>query len=136
MLITNIKYLVNVREENKLVRGNALAELPILGNAFLKIEDGKIADYGSMYDLAEEDFSQPVYDARGAAVLPSWCDSHTHLIYAATREDEFVDKLKGLSYAEIAAKGGGILNSAIKLNETSEEILLEQAQTRLHELMQ
>lgn len=136
MLLTNIKYLVNVREENKLLRGNALAELPILENAFLKIEDGKIVDYGSMSGLSEEDFSQPVYDARGAAVLPTWCDSHTHLIYAASREDEFVDKIKGLSYAEIAAKGGGIQNSAGKLNETPEEILLIQAQTRLNELMQ
>jgi imidazolonepropionase len=65
----------------------------------------------------------------------AWCDSHTHLVFAATRENEFIDKIKGLSYAEIAAKGGGILNSANKLNETSEEILLEQAQTRLNELM-
>lgn len=135
MLITNIKYLVNVREENKLLRGSALSDLPILENAFLKIKDGKIDDYGLMSDLKEDDFKDEIYDAKQATVLPSWCDSHTHLVFAASRENEFIDKIKGLSYAEIAAKGGGILNSAKKLNETQEEILLEQAQIRLNELM-
>ena len=135
MLITNIKYLVNVREEIKLLRGNELAHLPILENAFLKIKNSKIEDYGLMSELKESDFKDEIYDAKQATVLPTWCDSHTHLVFAATRENEFIDKIKGLSYAEIAAKGGGILNSANKLNETSEEILLEQAQTRLNELM-
>lgn len=135
MLITNIKYLINVREETKLLRGSALADLPILEHAFLKIEENSISGYGLMSALTEDDLSQPVYDARGASILPAWCDSHTHLVFAATREEEFVDKLKGLSYAEIAAKGGGILNSARKLNETPEELLLEQAQTRLNELV-
>jgi imidazolonepropionase len=135
MLITNIKYLVNVREEIKLLRGNELAHLPIVENAFLKIKDNLIEDYGLMSELKESDFKDEIYDAKQATVLPTWCDSHTHLVFAATRENEFIDKIKGLSYAEIAAKGGGILNSANKLNETSEEILLEQAQTRLNELM-
>ncbi len=135
MLVINIKYLVNVREGNKLLRGDALADLPVLENAFLKIEDGNIADYGYMSTLSENDFSQSVYDALGASVFPSWCDSHTHLVFAASREEEFVDKIKGLTYAEIAAKGGGILNSAKRLNEMPEEMLLEQAQIRLNELI-
>lgn len=136
MLITNIKQLVNIREENKLLRGNDLAHLPILENAFLKIKDNLIEDYGLMSDLKEEDFKDQIFDAKQATILPSWCDSHTHIVFAASRENEFIDKIKGLSYAEIAAKGGGILNSAQKLNDTSEDILLEQAQTRLNELTQ
>lgn len=135
MLITNIKYLVNVRKETKLLRGNALAELPVLENAFLKIKDKEIEDYGLMSSLSEVDFKDEMYDAKHATVLPSWCDSHTHLVFAATRESEFIDKIKGLSYADIAAKGGGILNSAKKLNETSEEVLLHLAQTRLNDLL-
>lgn len=136
MLITNIKYLVNVREANKLLRGNDLSYLPILENAFLKIKNNLIEDYGLMSELKEEDLKQEIYDAKQASVLPGWCDSHTHLVFAASREHEFIDKIKGLSYAEIAAKGGGILNSAKKLNETSEDILLEQAQSKLNELIQ
>ena len=136
MLITNIKYLVNVREETKLLRGNELANLPILEDAFLIIQDGKIVDYGLMSELKQDELKQDIYDAKQASVLPSWCDSHTHLVFAASRENEFIDKINGLSYAEIATKGGGILNSAKKLNETSEDILLEQAQTRLNELIQ
>ncbi|MFN8294830.1 MAG: imidazolonepropionase [Chitinophagales bacterium] len=136
MLITNIKYLVNVREENKLLRGNELSNLPILENAFLKINNNLIEDYGLMSDLKEEDFKQEIYDAKQASILPGWCDSHTHLVFPAPRENEFIDKIDGLSYAEIAAKGGGILNSAKKLNETSEDILLEHAQARLNELIQ
>lgn len=136
MLITNIKYLVNVREENKLLRGNELAHLPIVKNAFLKIKDNLIDDYGLMSDLKEEDFEDQIFDAKQATILPTWCDSHTHIVFATSRENEFIDKINGLSYAEIAAKGGGILNSAKKLHETPEEILLEFAQTRLNELIQ
>ncbi len=136
MLITNIKYLVNVREENMLLRGKALSELPILENAFIKIKNDLIEDYGLMSDLISTDFNDEIYDAKQATVLPSWCDSHTHLVFAASRENEFIDKINGLSYAEIAAKGGGILNSAKKLNETPENILLEQAQIRLDKLIQ
>ena len=135
MLITNIKYLVNVRENNILLRGKNLAELPVLENAFLKIKDNLIEDYGLMAELNEEDFKQEIFDTKQATVMPSWCDSHTHLVYAASRENEFIDKIKGLSYAKIAAKGGGILNSAKRLNETSEEVLLELAQAKLNELI-
>ena len=125
MLIINIKYLVNVREESRLLRGSELANLSILENAWLLISNSKIVNYGLMSELKQEDINDEVYDAKQATVLPGWCDSHTHLVFAETRENEFIDKINGLTYAEIAAKGGGILNSARKLNETSEEILLE-----------
>lgn len=135
-LIINIQQLVNTREQNQLLRGNALAELPSIENAFVLIEDGVIADYGAMYELELKVPQLPrhIIKADGQFVLPAWCDSHTHLVFAGSRENEFVDKIKGLSYAEIAAKGGGILNSAQKLNDTSEEELFNQAWKRLTEV--
>jgi imidazolonepropionase len=135
-LITNIQSLVNVREKNKLLRGNHLAVLPFIENAFLLIEDGIIAAYGAMYELELKVPHLPknIIDAIGQLVLPCWCDSHTHLVFAASREEEFIDKIKGMSYADIAAKGGGILNSAKKLNETSEEDLFLSAWKRLEEV--
>jgi imidazolonepropionase len=135
MIITNIKYLVNVRDKSTLLRGNQLSNLPILENAWLRINNSKIVDYGLLSDLTDEHILDEVSDAKQATVMPSWCDSHTHLVFAATRENEFIDKINGLSYAEIAAKGGGILNSAQKLNETPAEILLESAQKRINELI-
>jgi imidazolonepropionase len=136
-LITNIHQLVNVRSHNKLLKGADLAQLPTLNQAWLIIEQGRILDYGSMSELnqLQGSFEQTI-DAAGATVLPSWCDSHTHLVYAASRESEFVDKLKGMSYADIAANGGGILNSARKLQACSEEELFQLALTRLQEWMQ
>jgi imidazolonepropionase len=138
LLIINIHRLINVRTENVLLRGAALAELPMLENAYLVIEDGLITDYGLMHQLSIRypENEMPVYDAKGATVLPSWCDSHTHLVFAASRESEFVDKINGLSYAEIAEKGGGILNSANKLNRSSEAELYDSAWGRLKELIQ
>lgn len=135
-IITNIHQLVNVRSENKLLKGAALSELPILEHAWLAIEHGKILDYGSMSELDELAlrFDQTI-DAAGAMVLPAWCDSHTHLVFAESRESEFVDKIKGMSYADIAAKGGGILNSARKLQACSEEELFQLALPRLNEWM-
>ncbi|HTM90949.1 MAG TPA: imidazolonepropionase [Flavisolibacter sp.] len=135
-LISNIKLLVNTREQHDLLRGKELAYLPCIEDAFLIIEDDHIAEYGSMKDvkLRVADFTSH-FDAKGKMVLPSWCDSHTHLIFAGSREAEFVDKIKGLSYAEIAAKGGGILHSAKKLNATSEEELYKQAYNRLQEVI-
>ena len=137
LLIINIHQLVNVRTENVLLRGVLLSELPFIFNAYLFIEDGLINDFGEMYllPLKYKDSEIPVYDAKGATVLPSWCDSHTHLVFAASRESEFVDKLNGLSYAEIAAKGGGILNSADKLNKVSEETLFDLTWNRLKDLI-
>lgn len=133
MLITNIKILANVREQQEKLRGTALATLPVIENAFLQIEDGKILDYGPMDAIPGR---KGDLDASGRIVLPAWCDSHTHLVFASSRENEFIDKIKGLSYAEIATKGGGILNSARKLRETSEDKLFEQAQNRLQKLIQ
>jgi len=132
LLLTNIHQLINVRKHPVLLRGEALKELPILKHAWLQIINGRIADHGSM-DLCPD--ANEVLDLKGASVLPCWCDSHTHTVFAASREEEFVDKLKGLSYAEIAAKGGGILNSAQKLALTTEDVLFEQAKTRIQELM-
>jgi len=131
-IITNIKQLVNVREETHLLRGSELAELPVIDNAFLIIEDGIIAEYGEMKNLPNSHLS--TVNCHLSTVLPCWCDSHTHIVFAGSRENEFVDKIKGLSYAEIAAKGGGILNSAQKLNDTSEDELFNRAWKRLEEV--
>ena len=135
-LFINIKSLVGVRAENILLRGEALAELPSIPDAFLLIEDGIIAAYGPMYELELQVPNLPlvVTDVVGQYVLPAWCDSHTHLVFAKSREEEFVDKLKGKTYAEIAAKGGGILNSARVLADTSEEELFRLAMIRLKEV--
>ncbi len=135
-IIINIKQLVNAREETTLLRGAALANLPSIENAFILIEDGIIADYGAMYELEIKVPQLPknIINAQGQFVLPCWCDSHTHLIFAASREEEFIDKIKGMSYADIAARGGGILNSAKKLQEASEDELFLSAWNRLEEV--
>ena len=135
-IVINIDKLVNVREDNSLLFGSGLANLPCIDTAFLLIEDGCIADYGAMYELELKVPVLPVsiIDANNCFVLPAWCDSHTHLVFAGGRENEFIEKLKGRSYAEIAANGGGIINSAQKLNDTSEEILFNDALKRLDEL--
>jgi imidazolonepropionase len=134
-LVTNIKQLVNTRTENELLRGEALANLPVINNAFLLIEDGIIADYGSMDEIRNRKFKiENTINAAGQFILPAWCDSHTHLVFAASREEEFIDKIKGLSYAEIAAKGGGILNSAKKIQAASEDELFNLAWKRLEEV--
>jgi len=132
-LIINIRQLVNTREQTELLRGKALANLPVIDDAFLLIEDGIIAEYGAMYELELKVPNLPVdiIDADGQLVLPAWCDSHTHIVFARTREEEFIDKIRGMSYAEIAAKGGGILNSAAKLNAASETELFNSAWERL-----
>jgi imidazolonepropionase len=137
LLVTNIKHLINVREESKVLRGGGLGELPVIENAYLEIKNGLIGGYGVMSAIADRKpfIGEEIIDAKNASVLPAWCDSHTHIVFAASREEEFVDKLKGASYAEIAAKGGGILNSARKLNDISEEALFEQSWKRLTELM-
>jgi len=135
-LIKNIKQLFGTRETTTLLRGAALAQLPSIENAFVLIEDGIITDYGAMYDLEIKvpQLPKDIIDAEGQFVLPSWCDSHTHIVFAKSREEEFIDKIKGMSYADIASKGGGILNSANKLNETSEDALFLYAWKRLEEL--
>ncbi|RYY51133.1 MAG: imidazolonepropionase [Chitinophagaceae bacterium] len=135
-LFINIKCLVGIRKENALLRGTELSQLPVIENAFLLVEDACIAAYGAMYELELLVPNQPpaVIDVEGQMVLPAWCDSHTHLVFAKSREEEFVDKIKGKTYAEIAAKGGGILNSAKVLANTNEEELYRQAMGRLKEV--
>ena len=135
MLITNIKLLIGTRAESHLLRGKEMSDLPTIPNAYLIIEDDEIADYGPMAELstANRQWSHQM-DVSGQFILPAWCDCHTHLVFSGTRETEFVDKIKGMSYAEINEKGGGILNSAKKLNETSENELFSQAWSRLEEL--
>ncbi len=136
ILFINIAKLINVCQINEQLRGTALANLPIMEDAYLLVKDGLIADFGYMYELEIKIPYLPknVQDVSGQMVLPTWCDSHTHIVFAGSRENEFVDKINGLTYAEIATKGGGILNSAKKLNETSEEVLYENALARLNEL--
>lgn len=135
-LITNIKELLQVRESNvKKVSGKEMATLPTIKNAFLVIENEYITNFGTMDNCPEINTDKTI-DATGKIVLPTWCDSHTHLVYAGNREGEFVDRINGLSYEEIANRGGGILNSAKKLNETSEEEIYNQSKVRLEEVMQ
>ena len=134
-LLINIRELLQVRDSSILkVSGSEMAELPTIKNAFLLIENNLIADFGSMNDLPKIK-PDKIIDAVGKIVLPSWCDSHTHIVYAGNREQEFVDRIKGLSYEEIANRGGGILNSAKKLNATSEDEIYNQSKLRLEEVM-
>ena len=135
-LIINIQELLQVRDSSILkVSGAEMAVLPTIKNAYLVIENDLIADFGSMDDLPEEINPEKCIDVDGKIVLPSWCDSHTHIVYAGNREREFVDRINGLSYEEIANRGGGILNSAKKLNETSEDEIYNQSKVRLEEVM-
>lgn len=135
LLIKNIKALLQVGEEIPAVlRGKEMATVPQIENAYLALEDGVVVAYGSMNDW--EGISDwrdlEIIDAEGKFVLPAFCDSHTHLVFARSREEEFVDRIKGLTYEEIALKGGGILNSARRLGEMSEDELYEQANKRLN----
>ncbi len=128
----NIRFLFNVRSASAVLRGKELAGLPVLEKAYLVIEDGVISAYGSMTSFPERFLQeQNILDIQGGSVLPAWCDSHTHIVFAGSREGEFVDKIRGLSYEEIAEKGGGILNSANLLNSMSEDELFKQAWERL-----
>jgi imidazolonepropionase len=135
ILIQNIKGLVQVRENVSLpLTGKAMGELPVLENAYLAIEGDRIAGYGPMQDVKEKSARQ-IIDATGRFVFPSFVDSHTHLVFAASREEEFVMKIKGASYEEIAAAGGGILNSAKKLQQISEDELFERSLVRANEII-
>ena len=136
ILFKNIKELIQVRTETiSFVSGKEMKSLPTIKNAYLLIENGLISDFGSM-DACPDGEVEEVIDATGKMILPTWCDSHTHIVYAGNREGEFVDRINGLTYEEIANRGGGILNSAKKLQETSEDELYEQSKVRLEEIMQ
>ena len=137
-LITNIRHLAGVDHTLKpRLQGKEMAEYEIIENAWLLIEDGRFKAFGTM---CSETMPNPTtidttVDARGGTVLPSWCDSHTHIVYAGSREHEFVDKIRGLSYEDIARRGGGILNSADLLHLTPEDELYRQAMLRADEIM-
>lgn len=139
LLITNIGALYGITpsdsQNSRIRKGNAMSDLPHIENAWLFLEDDKIHSYGRMTDM---DFmhAEDVFDAQGSSILPAWVDSHTHLVFAATRELEFVDRIHGLSYEEIAQKGGGILNSAKKMHDKGEQELYEESMQRLQALIQ
>ena len=136
ILITNIKELLQVRNTPvSKVSGIQMKELPTIKNAYILIEDDIIIAFGNMSDSTGISTDKTI-DARGKLVLPTWCDSHTHIVYAGNREQEFVDRINGLSYEEIANRGGGILNSAKMLQNTSEDDLYKQSVKRVKEVMQ
>ncbi len=135
IVITNIKGLVQVRSSTpEFVAGQAMAQLPVLSDSYLRIKNGLIDSFGPMSEYRETD--EYTIDATGCFVFPSFVDSHTHLVFAATREEEFVMKIKGATYEEIAARGGGILNSARKLQALSEDELLERTLPRAWEIIE
>ena len=134
-LFFNIKELLQIRDQSVVkVAGASMKELPCIKNAFLRINNERIEDFGPMSELKDFNADQ-VIDARGHSILPAWCDSHTHIVFAGHREKEFVDRINGLTYEEIASRGGGILNSATKLQNSSEQELFEQSSQRLEEIM-
>ncbi|MEX1189691.1 MAG: imidazolonepropionase [Bacteroidia bacterium] len=134
LLIHNIKSLVQVREKAPaMLKGEDMSILPCLENAWLFIKDGLIDSWGQ--EISEMPQADERMNAEGGMVFPGWCDSHTHIVYSGSRESEFVDKIRGLSYEEIARRGGGILNSAAKLQQTSEDELYQQALKRCHEII-
>ncbi len=134
-LLINIKELLQVRETSlDKVSGYEMAILPTIKNAYLLIENDLIAAFGSMENCPKINADKTI-DVSGKMILPSWCDSHTHIVYVGNREQEFVDRINGLSYEEIANRGGGILNSAKKLNEASEEEIYNQSKKRLEEVI-
>ncbi len=135
-LIANIKELVQVEEQaRERVCGAAMATLDTIKNAYLIVEDDKIADFGSMESLDREQHFDETVDATGRMLFPSFCDSHTHMVYAGSREIEYIDKIRGLSYEEIAKRGGGILNSAKRVQEADENQLYDDAMQRLEMMM-
>ena len=136
VLFKNIKQLLQVRDTDvEKVAGKDMGELPVLDHAFLVTENDRIADFGPMDHIPDIKADHEV-DATGKMLLPTWCDSHTHLVYAGNREKEFVDRIRGLTYEEIASRGGGILNSARRLGLSSEDEIYEQSSKRLQEIMQ
>ncbi|MES2621501.1 MAG: imidazolonepropionase [Bacteroidota bacterium] len=133
ILIRNIKSLVGIRERPVvLIKGPAMKILPSIEDAFLLIEDGLVKSFGKNNEAPDR--ADEIINATGKFVMPCWCDSHTHVVYPSSREQEFTDRIKGLSYEEIAKRGGGILNSSNLLKDVSEEILFEGAWERLEEM--
>lgn len=135
VLFKNIKQLLQIRDpEVKKVAGRNMGELPVIENSFLITENDRIADFGPMDEIPGLSADLEV-NASGKMLLPTWCDSHTHIVYAGNREKEFVDRIRGFSYEEIASRGGGILNSAQQLGSSSEDEIYKQSSKRLEEIM-
>ena len=135
LIIKNIGILAGIDESGRTrAMGAEMKKLGTEKNAYIIVEDGKIKSYGNMSALPEERADEEI-DAKGGVVLPAFCDSHTHIVYSGSREIEFVDKINGLSYEDIARRGGGILNSADRLHTASEQELYDEAMPRLHQMM-
>lgn len=135
LLVKNIGYIVGIDDSRRTrVAGEDMSNIGMLENAWLLTEGERICDYGTMESMPNEE-GHEVIDAKGGWLFPSFCDSHTHIVYAGSREQEFLDKINGLSYEEIAKRGGGILNSADRLHDTSEEELYRQAMERIDEIV-
>ncbi len=137
LLIKNIRELCQVEDRaREMVCGKDMAVLPSLTDAFIYVEGDKIVDFGTMADMKNEYLSaNEIIDAEGQIVMPTYCDSHTHIVYSGSRELEFIDKINGLSYEEIAKRGGGILNSAKRLHEATEDELYAEALARINEMI-
>ena len=136
ILLINIKNLLQVRDlETSYVSGKEMSLIPSIKSAYLLIDNGIIKDFGEMKNSPKNLEKFNTVDCKGKMVLPSWCDSHTHIVYAGNRSNEFIDRIKGLSYNEIANNGGGILNSVDILRSTNEEDLLKQSSNRIKEVI-
>src|SRR5579862_4447465 len=135
-LLINIKQLVNTRSGHEPLYGKEMSSLPCIENSWLLIEGNEIAAFGEMVSLNKDlpGLPKEQIDCSGKFVLPSWCDSHSHIVFAGSRENEFVDKIRGISYAEINARGGGILNTVQLTNEISEDELFRISWKRLEEI--
>ena len=136
MLIRNIGVIAGIDNGLPYRRGKELSDIEYVENAWLRIVDGVVAAFGSMDSIPEVDSTEETIDAQGGFILPAFCDSHTHLVYPGSRSGEFLDKINGLSYEEIASRGGGILNSADRLSRTSENELYREAMRRVQEVIE
>ena len=135
LIVKNIGQIVGIDENRRTrVAGKEMESIGMLGNAWIMTDGDRIRDYGTMDTFAPLDGCE-VIDAEGGWLFPSFCDSHTHIVYAGSREQEFLDKINGLSYEEIAKRGGGILNSADRLHDASEDELYRQAMERIDEIV-
>ena len=134
-IFVNIKELTGITPAGTLrLQGDEMSHTGSIKNAWLSAENGHISGFGEMKDRPAGEFDKTI-DATGCIIMPSFCDSHSHIVYAGTREEEFIDKINGLSYEEIAARGGGILNSSDLLHDTSEDDLYEQSLARVNEMI-
>jgi imidazolonepropionase len=135
LLLKNIKKIIQVEDNpSAKVSGERMSILPEINDGFIIIKDDFFSDYGLMNNSPDGEFDE-IIECTGKMVLPCWCDSHTHIVFGGSRENEFVDRIKGLTYEEIARRGGGILNSALQVHDTSEEQLFESASQRLQEMI-